>query len=414
MRRPPLTRRMTVAGVALAVLVGVLGGDPEAWAQAAGPDPCRAGQPCFTDVTDILNGRRHLLRKDDLAVAYQVGPLGDESVSLASRLLTDTSTITSNTPSSFGTNGNNSNPVVIGGRLFDTPDDVAVSAVLAAGLQWFIDGATGGIAEGALVHATGDPRLLAAAADFTGDGYDDLIFFAAADFSFGALGPAVVVATAVDPADPSQGLRFGGWFNFQHSVAGHANPLAIATGTIAGKLRVFTLGHTKDDDSFRCNFLNDLVIERYIVDPQSLAVTSEGMLFPLTIPEGDAACGQFAAMAVGRFGATLHDQLAVAYAVQGGGLGLAQASKSVSYKVGFAPNWSRVLLSSLSSTSSSVRRCWAAGSLDSGIPSIIRCRSALSVILYSLTLELWAKILSNLRSFQLHFYLARTIQYILL
>src|SRR5437867_3918615 len=38
-----------------------------------GLNPCIAGQSCFTDVTDILNGQRHLLRVDDLVIAGQFG-----------------------------------------------------------------------------------------------------------------------------------------------------------------------------------------------------------------------------------------------------------------------------------------------------------------------------------------------------
>jgi len=38
---------------------------------ADGSNPCVAGQPCFTNVTDILNGRRHLLRDDHLILGVQ-------------------------------------------------------------------------------------------------------------------------------------------------------------------------------------------------------------------------------------------------------------------------------------------------------------------------------------------------------
>ena len=103
------------AGIALALLVGVLSGG------SAG------AQPDFTNVTDILNGRRHLLRTDDLVVAYQAG-----SGVLGNLLLTDTSQITSNTASSLDVSGSVSTPTVTAARPFDTPYDVAVSAVL----QW--------------------------------------------------------------------------------------------------------------------------------------------------------------------------------------------------------------------------------------------------------------------------------------
>src|SRR5262245_15954141 len=60
--------------VAATALIAILPGPP-AIAQL---DPCVPGQPCFTNVSDILNGQRHLLRTDDLLIAGQFG--GDGGV----------------------------------------------------------------------------------------------------------------------------------------------------------------------------------------------------------------------------------------------------------------------------------------------------------------------------------------------
>ena len=53
-----------------------------------------------------------------------------------------------------------------------------------------------------------------------------------------------VVATARDTADPSKGLKFGDAY-FLVRVDHHISPFAIATGTIAGTLRVLGLGPDK-------------------------------------------------------------------------------------------------------------------------------------------------------------------------
>ena len=60
MRSQQRIRRMALAGIALALLVGVLSGSPT----SADPD--------YTQVNDIL-GRQHLLRTDDLVIAYTSG-----------------------------------------------------------------------------------------------------------------------------------------------------------------------------------------------------------------------------------------------------------------------------------------------------------------------------------------------------
>jgi hypothetical protein len=54
------SRGVAVAGIALALLVGVFGGG------------CASAQPDFTNVTAILHVRRHLLRTDDLRQQTQV------------------------------------------------------------------------------------------------------------------------------------------------------------------------------------------------------------------------------------------------------------------------------------------------------------------------------------------------------
>jgi hypothetical protein len=106
---------VAVAALALALLVGALRGGPA------------GAQPDFTDVADILNGRRHLLRTDDLVVNFYVNFEGVPPSNEGDLLFTSTSQITSDTPTAMDSGV--TTPTVTAARLFDTPYDVAVSAV---------------------------------------------------------------------------------------------------------------------------------------------------------------------------------------------------------------------------------------------------------------------------------------------
>lgn len=173
-----LTRFVAVAGVALAVLTGVLSGGPDAWArqpqlsQTAAPDPCIAGEPCFTNVTDILNGRRHLLRTDDLAFAgaFQVGGAGGAGAILQ----TSNSSITSTSFTNFEPNITSlgSNPTIANARMFDLDHDVVVSTVFYPSggfLDLFLDLAVTSPEPSSFFGGTGrNSLLLSATADFAG------------------------------------------------------------------------------------------------------------------------------------------------------------------------------------------------------------------------------------------------------
>jgi hypothetical protein len=114
-----------MAAVLMTVLVG-----------ASSSDIARADDPDFSNVPDILNGRRHLLRVDDLALAGAWNPNGD---ALGALLQTSDSTITQATSShlnakpGLGTGdcigSNQLNSVAAGGRMFNLGHDVVLSAV---------------------------------------------------------------------------------------------------------------------------------------------------------------------------------------------------------------------------------------------------------------------------------------------
>jgi hypothetical protein len=212
--------------------------------------------------------------------------------------------------------GNSTNATVTRARMFDTPYDVAVSAVLAfpeplAGqgqLHWWLEGSPGLLASGTTQILISIPALLlSAAGDFTGDGYDDLIFFTRDPGG----NRIAIAATAVDPTDASQGLKFGpvAGFNINFVI----DPLAITVATPIATPEVLIVGGFSDGSDRSAGFCG-LAIKAFTVDPTTLAITDQGGL-PLSLSEGNAAVVGSASIAAGRFGTTLYDQLAVAYFV---------------------------------------------------------------------------------------------------
>ena len=310
-------RGVAWAGVVLALLVGVLGGGPA------------GAQPDFTNVTDILYGRRHLLRTDDLVVAYQAG--GEV---LGNLLLTDTSQITSNTASSLDVLGNLTAPTVTAARMFDTPYDVAVSAVLEVAvfpqvLHWSLDARPN---DGSPVQISGSldlshigdfrlpnkcctrPRPTSRETGTMMSSSLPLIPDAGGAFAF--------VATAVDPTNPTRGLMAGPLYTF---LAQMYNPRPIAIDTSTGTPRVYIAQPVALLQQCDGILGTGLRIDGFTVDPQSLTLSHHSSRgFPVNIPEGssdpldDDACLQTLSIDVGRFGSPTRGQLAVAYAVVGG------------------------------------------------------------------------------------------------
>ena len=200
--------------------------------------------------------------------------------------------------------------------MFDLPTDVAVSArddPETRTLHWSIDGSQGNLASGTIPIAGiagSDLEMMSDSADFTGDGYDDVIFVLPGD-RLKSPPPATVavVATARDPADPSKGLAFGSAAILPFGGE-HIWPTSITTGTVAGTLRVLALG-THGSVRDNCKKTN-LAVESYTVDPQSLAISGSGA-FALTLQEPAGTCIQGESITAGRFGTTTHDQVVVAY-----------------------------------------------------------------------------------------------------
>lgn len=296
------------------------------------PDPSKV---CLKDVDDLLFGRTHILRSDDIVFGYQ-GAFG--------LFTSQDSTLTRSNDKLFSLNdGTNrySQPAVVGARLFNTAADVAVILVEDRNtslLQWRLDSSAGTVAAGTVRMDgwTNDPSrpefdadpgsfLSVVADDFTGDGFDEIVVFLTAE---GANGSAIV-GTAVDPQDPSQGLKFGPLEVFIGPVPGdpflnpnHIAPLKVTKATVLGQPRVFVAGPTNYPAGNCPTLHSGLSFEVYRIDPQTLAISSSvGTFvgaFAANLPEGNGACLHSVDITAGRFTTPLHDQLLVTYGLEGG------------------------------------------------------------------------------------------------
>jgi hypothetical protein len=308
--RQQQTGLLVMAMMFMIVLARVFSGGP---AQAADPD--------FTHVTDILAGWRQLLRTDDLfLIRSDDGAEG----AWGSRLLTSNSRITSITETQR-IPGGRGHATVIRARMFDLPTDVAVSGWVDPGVDeifyWSIDGSQGNLTSGTEPIAgtwASDSQIMSDSADFTGDGYDDVIFVLPGRPGRPGQDPLdtiAIVATALDPADPSKGLDFGptAYLPYRDN---HVWPRSITTGTVAGTLRVLALGpaHEKRPG---CDTPN-LAVESYTVGKYQWISASRP--FDLQLQEPAGFCIEAESITAGRFGTTAHDQVVVAYMASSGGV----------------------------------------------------------------------------------------------
>ena len=265
--------------------------------------------PDFSNVDDILDGTRQLLRSDDLVFGFQGG---------RGLFLTSNSAIPPQTTNLQTLNDGSdrwSQPAVVGARLFNIASDVAVILVydrLNQLLQWRLDSMSGTVASGMVglpVPFSGvGTALSAVAGDFTGDRLDEIVVF------FADVRTNAIVGTAVDPQDPTKGLKFGPALDPDIN-----EPLSIkiVKATVLGQPRVYAVPFY----SCPTRGSGGLIFEPYTIDPQSLALTLDfDGLFVANLPEGeeDNTCMHFVDMTTGRFSTATHDQLLVAYGVDGG------------------------------------------------------------------------------------------------
>ena len=134
-------------------------------------------------------------------------------------------------------------------------------------------------------------------ADFTGDGYADLVTLATSLDMFG--GAAITVATAADVTNVGAGLTFGASTIVTPNPQPFAGGSPMAVGDFNGdgtpEIALVTCPQTG------CS------VQIFAVDRNTLAVSMKSSITLPGLTSGTAS------LAAGRFGATDHDQLVVAY-----------------------------------------------------------------------------------------------------
>ena len=189
------------------------------------PGAARAQEPDFSGTTDILNGQTHLLRNDDIVVAYP--KVVADGQGAYDTTITSTFYWTANSaisgaedvddgPAKLPTSVLAKTQVEIG-RMFNLPNDVAAVVAVDGGpplgnyvlSATFYDHVGQRSIRKPLVAAAAAPTLPAAAtmADVTGDGYDDLVV------SYDQNGGKLQVIHAANPNDWNAGIVVGPVFD---------------------------------------------------------------------------------------------------------------------------------------------------------------------------------------------------------
>jgi hypothetical protein len=270
----------------------------------------QAADPDFSQVTDILGGRRYLLRDDDLIVtAAWLNAANTVQTSSVCNFPTTDSNRGSGAPVCNEFESGLAIPLVpqpivtTVGRMFDLSSDVVATIYTGA-----IDG--GPVQYSILANVFGTSSQLsgltldsaaqlitAAMADFNGDGYADLVVN-----SDGAMR----IATAHDVNDFSAGIDWG-------PVTTDADAYStMAVGDFNGD--------GWPDIAGAINVGSVVAFELRSVDPTTLTIR-EGVSVQLSIPGVSQVCE--VSLTAGRFGTTAYDQLVLAYGPCGGSAGVA-------------------------------------------------------------------------------------------
>ncbi|HZQ51182.1 MAG TPA: DVUA0089 family protein [Bryobacteraceae bacterium] len=257
--------------------------------------------PDYSNVNDILDGQRTLLRDDDLIVTA----FTSKGTTPSSGALTATVMTTAN--GQVSTVHPISNPLNIGddrinklfaGRFYESDHDLSMRAVPVAGGTPFLlltDGPNPVAQLNLPGGQNGDVTFSAAAGDFTGNGYTDF----AVNYGPGDETGKMAIFSGTNP-DGSKNLRFGP-VNTQETL------VAMTAGDFNGDGRMEIAGL-----AYKRSGKYTVVI--YTVDPNTLAITKAAELVPSYTGEDTSQAIPYLSMASGHFTTTAHAQVVLAYA----------------------------------------------------------------------------------------------------
>ena len=283
-----------------------------AYAQCNGND---AKAPCFSNNSDILDGRTALLQDDDLVYNGVLRSVSPNGVTTGGwDLSTSNSKIAAAGTTEVGNNVNSpsSNILALSGRMFNqaTPHVVTAVGVSSAGPSAFMD--SSGYAPTPPIPAMpaldGAFQLYGAAGDFLGNGVDQMVVVAV------HLDPPVQklifqAIVAQNPNDYSSGFYTG---PASSGINNASSVYAVSSGVFTDRqdgqpkplAQIAVLSGDPSSGS-------GLRLSLYGLT-SNLGFTT-GKSIPLVLPEGNINL-QSLAIVSGRFAGNGHDQLVIAYA----------------------------------------------------------------------------------------------------
>jgi len=308
---------VAVACALLSLLLAAVNLGRPARAAATLQQPPMKPTPDYSNVDDILNGRRLLLRDDDFAIVSDTDDPNKSKQASYKILQTTGGAITSESPVSGVSTPPHDAQLTQVGRMWNLASDVVVTAFTHSNIDLkmfqalaYSPAAKTSTSISLWEHTSlseGEDQTRAIIlnsmkmADFNQDGFDDLVI------NYGHTGDgenAIQIVNAKDVNNFADGWVARG----ENVLTGKITNDAMVIGDFNGDGRPEIIGVIPQDDG------TGLRLVLHTVDPKTLLI-SNAVTFPLTLPEEDAkAVVSYIAAAPGRFTNTTHDQLLIAFA----------------------------------------------------------------------------------------------------
>jgi hypothetical protein len=259
----------------------------------------QSANPDYSNVTDILKGKRTVLRDDDLVVT------GSSSGTYSGTVLnTANGQVSAVQPTGGGLIvGDDRTHKVFTGRFYQSDHDLTIRVVPNVGppLPYLLigDGPNLVAAPQLPNGVASETAFSAAVGDFNGDGYADFVVNYGPGDELGKM----VVWSGANP-DGSQNLRFGPG---RTQADGQETLLAMTAGDFDGDGKMEIAG-------FAYKRTGRYVLEIYKVDPTTLAISKAAELLPAYAGEDPNQPIAHFSMASGHFTSATHNQVVLTYA----------------------------------------------------------------------------------------------------